>query len=455
MSPDTVTRDRPAFVWGYNNNGGLGLGHAARIHLPTPTQLPANTIDVHGGVDFSLALTSSGDVYAWGSNEFGQVGDGTAISRRTPTRVQLPKNARITAIAAGTDHALALTSSGDVLTWGRNHHGQIGNGTKDAQGVPTVVHSGPVRALAAGDATSIAIGRHGELLTWGRNGSGQLAITSRGVGAALDPVLVPTSALLPKGAKAAMADAGRRHLIVLTEDGTVLGFGVDATGKPMPARLPLNPSWGRVRSICSGDDFTLALTDRHVLLAWGSNRSGQLGVGDTAFRAEPTVVRLPRANGHVTAVQAGARSAVAITSESEIFTWGETRLGQSGLGRLTQTHAKPQRVTSLDGAAVIGLHGGLHHFVVTAKHGPAAGLRLTPAVTTVPAGEPVTYRVHLVDSFGIDLGPVPHGKNVSLRITDGQAVGTTVRAHTPGPHQVTAHTGRLTGTATLIVKNGK
>jgi Regulator of chromosome condensation (RCC1) repeat len=29
-----------AFVWGYNNSGGLGLGHSARAYQPVPAQLP-------------------------------------------------------------------------------------------------------------------------------------------------------------------------------------------------------------------------------------------------------------------------------------------------------------------------------------------------------------------------------------------------------------------------------
>ena len=78
------------FVWGYNNSGGLGLGHSARAYLPVPAQLPGGIAGVQGGGEFTVARTASGELYAWGGNMFGQLGDGTTKTRLAWARVPLP-----------------------------------------------------------------------------------------------------------------------------------------------------------------------------------------------------------------------------------------------------------------------------------------------------------------------------------------------------------------------------
>ena len=111
MAGEKATR---AYVWGYNNTGELGVDHAARVFRPTPARLPDGIVDLQGGADFTVALTSSGDVYTWGGNQHGQLGDGSRQPRRQPKKVRLPGGAKATGIAAGTDHVLAVTS---VAMW--------------------------------------------------------------------------------------------------------------------------------------------------------------------------------------------------------------------------------------------------------------------------------------------------------------------------------------------------
>ena len=60
--------------------------------------------------------TPSGQVLAWGYNAYGQLGDATTLNRFTPVRTSLPSGTTVTAIAGGEYHSLALTSTGQVLT---------------------------------------------------------------------------------------------------------------------------------------------------------------------------------------------------------------------------------------------------------------------------------------------------------------------------------------------------
>jgi alpha-tubulin suppressor-like RCC1 family protein len=66
---------------------------------------------------------------SWGANGEGQLGDGKPGNRATPVRVKLPSGSRVTALAAGNAHSLALTTSGRVLAWGNDRSGELGNGS--------------------------------------------------------------------------------------------------------------------------------------------------------------------------------------------------------------------------------------------------------------------------------------------------------------------------------------
>ena len=67
--------------------------------------------------NFSVAIRNDGALVAWGANDSGQLGDGTRIDRTTP--VDGPTLTGISTLALGNRHAIAVTSAGDVWTWGR------------------------------------------------------------------------------------------------------------------------------------------------------------------------------------------------------------------------------------------------------------------------------------------------------------------------------------------------
>jgi alpha-tubulin suppressor-like RCC1 family protein len=359
---ETLTRPPGTrmFAWGYNNSGGLGLGHSARAYQPVPAQLPRDTTDVQGGSEFTVARTSSGELYAWGGNMYGQLGDGTTKTRLAWDRVPMPEDTVISGVQAGTDHVLALTERGEVYGWGRNHRGQVGCGSTEQQLTPCRVIDGGVTGLGAGNAVSAAITREGQLLAWGRNGANQVAVGATG------DVTAPAPGRLPEGVRAAAVDAGYHHMVVLTSSGDVLTFGADPQGRPLPGGVTLRHSWGQVRAVRAGDSFTLALTSRGLLLAWGSNSAGQLGAGDQEDRAAPTVVAFHGSAGPVTDFWAGDHSAAALTSNREVYTWGETRFGQGGHGRTDRPQTRPARITALDGTHLTRVHGGANHVIVTA-----------------------------------------------------------------------------------------
>jgi hypothetical protein len=78
--------------------------------------VPDDVAAISAGSDFSLALTSTGQLYSFGVNYYGQLGrdtnSGTSVPNPMPTLVNLPRNAAIVAISHGPTplHALVVAS---------------------------------------------------------------------------------------------------------------------------------------------------------------------------------------------------------------------------------------------------------------------------------------------------------------------------------------------------------
>ncbi len=135
-------------------------------------------IAVGASYNYSLALTSAGQVWAWGHNGSGQLGDGTRTERHIPVRVKLPKGLMVTAIAAGGFDGLALTAAGQVLAWGDNGFGQLGNGTRHSSSIPVRVRfpaGTKVTAVGVGSLHNLALTSAGQVLAWAATPSGSWA----------------------------------------------------------------------------------------------------------------------------------------------------------------------------------------------------------------------------------------------------------------------------------------
>jgi alpha-tubulin suppressor-like RCC1 family protein len=174
-----LTAAGQVWAWGHNGSGQLGDGNRTASDVPVRVKLPTGarvTALAVGGFD-GLALTSAGHVLAWGDNGFGQLGNGTRHSSSIPVRVRFPAGTKVTAVGVGSLHNLALTSTGQVLAWGSNAFGQLGNGTTANSDLPVRVKlsaGAKVIAVSAGGGFSLALTPAGGVLTWGHNQFGQL-----------------------------------------------------------------------------------------------------------------------------------------------------------------------------------------------------------------------------------------------------------------------------------------
>ena len=224
--------------------------------------IPMSTIvAVAAGTDHALAVDEHGRVGAWGDDSVGQT--------------QVPEGlSDVVAVAAGDGFSLALRSDGTVTAWGASNLGQ----TEVPPGLAGVT------AIAAGSGFALALTAEGAVVGWGDGGYGATPAP-------------------PGLAGVAAISAGEYHGLALLADGTIVAWGDNTYGQ-----LDVPPGLGRATAISAGGDFCLALLADGKVAAWGDNTYGQLDV--------------PAGMENVAAVSAGAFHAVALRADGDVVAWG-------------------------------------------------------------------------------------------------------------------------------------
>lgn len=94
---------------------------------------------IAAGRNHALAITTDGRVWGWGYNTYGGVGNPAVSYTMAPALVALPVPSFAVAIAAGDYHSIVRTADGKTYTWGRNESGQLGIGSFVNQFSPMLV----------------------------------------------------------------------------------------------------------------------------------------------------------------------------------------------------------------------------------------------------------------------------------------------------------------------------
>jgi len=227
MHTCAVTGGGAVKCWGNNDTGQLGDGTTTRRFTPVAVSgLESGAVAVTAGYGHTCALTNAGAVWCWGSNWAGQLGDDTTVDRLTPVAVS-GLGSGAAAIAAGSDHTCAATTSGSVLCWGYNGYGQLGDGTNTSALTPVAVSGlgGGVAVLAAGSAANCAVTGAGTAWCWGSGNAGQLGNGSQ----EWSSVPVRVSAV---GSGVATIATGGDHTCAVAASGAVLCWGLNVSGLP-------------------------------------------------------------------------------------------------------------------------------------------------------------------------------------------------------------------------------
>ena len=141
----------------------------------------------------------------------------------------------------------------------------------------------------------------------------------------------------------------------------VLAWGCNAHGElgvvPPNTHVPsvVNGLPPVVVALAAGFGHSLAIDDKGNIWAWGDNDLGQLGNGSRASYLLPTKLATPT---HVKAVAAGAGHSLALLEDGTVWAWGDNRDGELGVEDRADSDT-PLQVKGLSNVEAIAA-GGRH-----------------------------------------------------------------------------------------------
>jgi alpha-tubulin suppressor-like RCC1 family protein len=137
-----------------------------------------------GQASHSCAV-AKGNVLCWGRNNFGQLGNKSNVQSNKPVKtVDASGNTDMEGVVqvnAGFNHTCALTRDGSTYCWGQGNSGQIGTYNGNASKPVWIksvsaVSTSPVISISAGSHHTCALREDGTVSCWGENSSGQIGI---------------------------------------------------------------------------------------------------------------------------------------------------------------------------------------------------------------------------------------------------------------------------------------
>jgi len=355
-----ITSDGELYTWGNNESGNIGNGTTNDQTTPYLVGINGkikNVVSHHLGKNV-FAITEDGKLYSWGDNSFGQVGNGKSgynEKQLTPYLVEISD--KIKDVVSSYDETIyAITEEGKLYSWGYNVVGQVGKGTNEHfQATPYLVDiKGKIKNVVPSKGKYvIAITEDGKLYSWGKNNHGQIGdgkADDSGISNQLTPHLVEINSkvkdIVIEGYTVyAITEEGKLFSWGNNKNGQVGSSNTDNNNEPMiksPEELSID---GKIKKIfISFNETVYAVTEDGKLYSWGNNKNGQVGnnkSGDNVKQIEPHLVGI---DGKVKDIVSGPYTVFVITEEGKLYSWGLNNKGQVGNGTDTGIQTTPFNV---------------------------------------------------------------------------------------------------------------
>ncbi|PHU02670.1 hypothetical protein BC332_27921 [Capsicum chinense] len=352
------------FIWGEGTGNGLlgcgkhriGKSSGTRINAYIPKSLESSVVldvqNISCGNSHAMLVTKQGEVFSWGEEAGGRLGHGAETDISHPKLIKKFKGMNVEVIACGEYHSCAVTSSGDLYTWGdgAKSSGLLGHRSEVSHWIPKKVcglmEGLRVSHVSCGTWHTALITSAGRLFTFGDGTFGALGHGDRSI--CITPKEVETFNRL----RTLKVACGIWHTAAIVElmsgldsgpseapSGTLFTWGDGDKGRlghgdNKPRLVPeciaalVDKSFSQV---ACGYAMTVALTTAGQVYTMGSNIYGQLGC-PLANGMSPICVEDNIADSTVEEISCGSHHVAVLTSKTEVYTWGKGENGQLGHG---------------------------------------------------------------------------------------------------------------------------
>lgn len=218
-----ITAGGEVYSWGLGEHGRLGQGDE-NTNKENPTKITSfadkQIINTSCGTTYSAAITSNGELYTFGHGRFGKLGHGNSDDKSLPTIVAALKSHKVIDVACGDSHTLCTTDQGKVFVFGDGDFGKLGVGLTNGSQVPILIESlHNIGSVYSGPHFSMAVSVDGlSLYTWGK--AGRLGHENNE-----EDLYIPKKVEALSGKKIEKVSVGSAHCLLLTSNGELYGFG--------------------------------------------------------------------------------------------------------------------------------------------------------------------------------------------------------------------------------------
>lgn len=338
-----IDTHRTLKCWGQNWDGQVGDGTNLDKIEPTTISLgndDTKATQIKAGGSHTCAVDNLNVLKCWGNNEHGQVGDDTNENRTEPTTISLvDAGSYATQIELGSYHTCAIDNHNVLQCWGQNYHGQLGDGSTEGKKKPVIISLGDdtdVIHIELGEGHTCAVDDLKNLLCWGANGSGQLGDGT------MEDKSNPTTISLGDDTHPKKIELGHFHSCAIDNHNVLKCWGSNSSGQlgdgtndyktePTAVSLSGNDDTIFAIDIALGDRHTCIVDNYNVLKCWGQNLYGQIGDGTKLDKKEPTTISFGGSSSAAQMSLSQFHSCV-FNDSHQLFCWGKNYDVQNGVG---------------------------------------------------------------------------------------------------------------------------
>ncbi|MGY8692517.1 MAG: RCC1 domain-containing protein, partial [Candidatus Poseidoniales archaeon] len=223
----TILDDNSVKCWGGNANGQLGDGSTSDRNSPTKILFDgSDVISLSAGSYHTCAILINSSIECWGDNWHGQLGDGSNDRQLTPKSLGSQYQSR--SISSGAFHTCSIMINNSLYCWGFNSGGQLGNGNYDNFNLPNPVPLSENQIpsiIESGFHHTCSVLDEGNVICWGDNAKGQLGDGTN------DNRIIADEVDIPIGRSALSISVGQRHSCAILDDATLYCWGYNSNGQ--------------------------------------------------------------------------------------------------------------------------------------------------------------------------------------------------------------------------------
>jgi alpha-tubulin suppressor-like RCC1 family protein len=324
-------------------------------------------VQIIGGYDKSLALSSFGRVFSWGNNlyktEYGE--EINSLPKEITKSFKLNKDDAIKTIFSSYEHFAAISKEGKVFMWGDNSFGALGIDEDKLFKVEPVeitksfnlTNDDKIIEISLGMCHSASLSTNGRVFVWGRNKVYEKINNAEfggmlGDNSIIDrfaPVEITSNFKLNDNERIVNISLGGYHSAALSSQGRVFTWGSNEWGqlgikhrrsffsnKPNNYFFEKTPvdisnlietkSNEKIINIHLGDDHSSALSNLGRVFMWGNNANKQITNLDRLLYFEKPIIVNDifnlTTNDNIKFLNLGDRISSAISLSGRVYEWG-------------------------------------------------------------------------------------------------------------------------------------